>query len=563
MCAQLDKALQQVGGDVDDAVEFLVAEEESLDQIVSHDESYHSENNLSGFSLSPQHAIRVVIGNRESLQLFMDGYSGKRGTGGLMPTRKGYNHNVTFKDTANDRLDNDQNHKLCNRIGCSGKIKYNQNTNIGSSDKAKCTNPTFYPSDGNETIGSSSSSSSVMTRTKRSFLDSKRSVPPQLEFDSSESTPEFLSSPSGSSTVTEIGSSSKIRPREKIRHKFGPNNRNTCPTSSVPSVSQSSSSNNQSRFGLRNMKCNSIPDVVVSYSSSESKSAEKNAMKKRSTEGESSRGRKTPLDGPFYPSTSGISISGEDTSGAASVRTRRSMNVNNSTTRLSYRQNERNSLSFQEPETELTINIGGSSNSSSGSSSYSISSSNGDSRTTNMPFILSELGFTRFMNRDAFQRYNMDGITEVLLALERIEQDEELTHEQVRALETGLFLSGLNLYDQHRDMRLDIDNMSYEELLALEERMGTVSTALSEESLLKCLRKSIYQETPSEVRVKGSGEDGDDNKCSICQEEYILGDEIGKLVECHHGFHSTCINQWLRVKNWCPICKASAESPSS
>ncbi|KAG8386357.1 hypothetical protein BUALT_Bualt03G0140400 [Buddleja alternifolia] len=40
-------ALQQVGGDVDDAVEFLVAEEESLDQIVSHDESYHSENNLS------------------------------------------------------------------------------------------------------------------------------------------------------------------------------------------------------------------------------------------------------------------------------------------------------------------------------------------------------------------------------------------------------------------------------------------------------------------------------------------------------------------------------------
>ncbi|KAG8368894.1 hypothetical protein BUALT_Bualt15G0094000 [Buddleja alternifolia] len=42
------KALQQVGGDVDDAVEFLVAEEESLDQIVSHDESYHSENNLSG-----------------------------------------------------------------------------------------------------------------------------------------------------------------------------------------------------------------------------------------------------------------------------------------------------------------------------------------------------------------------------------------------------------------------------------------------------------------------------------------------------------------------------------
>lgn len=81
---------------------------------------------------------------------------------------------------------------------------------------------------------------------------------------------------------------------------------------------------------------------------------------------------------------------------------------------------------------------------------------------------------------------------QVLLALERIEQAEEMTHEvlslcllynackleillvtlfpypqQILALETSLFLSGLNLYDQHRDMRLDIDNMSYEVGFAL------------------------------------------------------------------------------------------------
>lgn len=29
-------------------------------------------------------------------------------------------------------------------------------------------------------------------------------------------------------------------------------------------------------------------------------------------------------------------------------------------------------------------------------------------------------------------------------------------------LETNLLLSGLDLHDQHEDMRLDIDNMSYE-----------------------------------------------------------------------------------------------------
>lgn len=34
--------------------------------------------------------------------------------------------------------------------------------------------------------------------------------------------------------------------------------------------------------------------------------------------------------------------------------------------------------------------------------------------------------------------------------------------QQLLALETTLFLDGLNFYDQHSGMRLDIDNMSYE-----------------------------------------------------------------------------------------------------
>ncbi|CAL5370662.1 unnamed protein product [Camellia sinensis] len=54
------------------------------------------------------------------------------------------------------------------------------------------------------------------------------------------------------------------------------------------------------------------------------------------------------------------------------------------------------------------------------------------------------------------------------------EFEQQYDSVQLLALETNLFLGGLGFYDQHRDMRLDIDNMSYEELLALEEKMGTV-----------------------------------------------------------------------------------------
>ncbi|KAB1201364.1 E3 ubiquitin-protein ligase RNF13 [Morella rubra] len=49
----------------------------------------------------------------------------------------------------------------------------------------------------------------------------------------------------------------------------------------------------------------------------------------------------------------------------------------------------------------------------------------------------------------------------------------------------------------------------------------------------------------------------------IAEEEFVVGDDMGRL-RCEHGYHAVCIQQWLRLKNWCPICKASAApSPSS
>jgi hypothetical protein len=155
--------------------------------------------------------------------------------------------------------------------------------------------------------------------------------------------------------------------------------------------------------------------------------------------------------------------------------------------------------------------------------------------------------------RDGHRRITMGGIAEVLLALQRSEQQAELAYEQLLVLETNLFLGAFASHDRHRDMRMDIDNMSYEELLALEERIGSVSTALSDEQFAKCLRRSIYCPVATGVNKSVI----DDIKCSICQEEYKEGEEIGQLP-CEHRYHVCCIGQWLRQKNWCPVCKASA-----
>ncbi|KAL1552609.1 putative E3 ubiquitin-protein ligase HIP1 [Salvia divinorum] len=539
----------------------------------------------------------------------MDRTSGKRGAGGSATPRKNYS-GTTFKESATQ---GGQSAQFCNRTGCSGRVKFGQNARIEVSDTSKYSNSSFRSSSRYEVTGKTSRSNSTLTNEKRPCLDSKRKVT-QVRPDPSGSSlstetetqgivstrsnirgyqPESITK-SKEVNMTEPGSSSastSVGPQSTCRSKSRLRNQSTSPASSVPSTSRSSALGpfnriNGSRYGLQNLRCNSTSDAIPpSCSQPESASVRKNFIKKRSSEGDtssSSRGRSNTassnVDRHTSPTTSGISISDsahsasasvEDSSGSSSTWNRRSMHVN-ARMRFSSRQEGRNGSSVREPtvsfsrnDYETPFDVGDEVT----SQHFSVSGSRSlrDNSSSRTSFASAESGLSHLLNHDVLHRFNMDGIAEVLMALERIEQDEDWTDEQILALETRLFLSSLNLnlYDQHRDMRLDIDNMSYEELLALEERMGTVSTALSEEALSKCLRRSVYEPTTSKVE---STESGDDIKCSICQDEYAPGDEIGCLVECQHGYHATCINQWLQVKNWCPICKASAaqsQAPSS
>ncbi|CAA2991569.1 E3 ubiquitin- ligase MBR2-like [Olea europaea subsp. europaea] len=111
------------------------------------------------------------------------------------------------------------------------------------------------------------------------------------------------------------------------------------------------------------------------------------------------------------------------------------------------------------------------------------------------------------------------------------------------------FINGFaEMHDRHRDMRLDVDNMSYEELLALEEQIGNVSTGLSEEKILGSMEHRKYEPF---------GFSSNFEPCCICQEDYIAGDDIG-ILDCKHEFHTKCVKQWLMLKNLCPVCKMTA-----
>ncbi|KAL4302370.1 hypothetical protein GQ457_10G000160 [Hibiscus cannabinus] len=544
----------------------------------------------------------------------MDGYTSKRAVDGLVVPGKG--SSIILKDHVNNR---ERNGQFCNRIGCSGRLNSMKGTPSGFSEKVKSSRPSYRTSsNGKELVGSSSRVYSAVINSRKSSTNPQKKLSSQLETDSSETSSvqdepevsEVISSPGkiqrglqpksedadcGEVRVMEVGSSSaasNTRPRRNLIQRSGLGNQDTIAGPSVTLASRSASQatrSNTSRYGMRNIRCNTISDVPSGCSSSDSSlSRRKDTVKKRNADGEgssSNRGKKLSapsMEGWNNSSSHGVSISdsrrarkwspNSDSSAASSVRTRRSSSsygrgrLPNQENRSSSTLNASPVVMQQVPQADVTADLSAPVSSEIGPTSaisYSRPGRISESLHSIMPSIPSEVGINRSsVNRDSFRRYNTDGIAEVLLALERIEQDEELTYEQLLVLETSLFLNGLNFYDQHRDMRLDIDNMSYEELLALEERMGNVSTALSEEAMSKCLTKTVYELTSLEDSKVRCEIEKDDVKCSICQEEYVVGDEVGRL-KCEHRYHVGCIQQWLQVKNWCPICKASAQGTQS
>ncbi|OMO56658.1 Zinc finger, RING-type [Corchorus capsularis] len=141
-------------------------------------------------------------------------------------------------------------------------------------------------------------------------------------------------------------------------------------------------------------------------------------------------------------------------------------------------------------------------------------------------------------------------VAEVRNALGLVRRGGAFRLEDVMVIDRS-FLYGLpELGDTHDAMRLDVDNMSYEELLDLEEQIGNVSTGLTDEAILANLRRRKYQSITDEPTAETE-------PCCICQEDYANGEELGKL-DCGHDFHFNCIKQWLVQKNSCPICKKTA-----
>lgn len=106
--------------------------------------------------------------------------------------------------------------------------------------------------------------------------------------------------------------------------------------------------------------------------------------------------------------------------------------------------------------------------------------------------------------------------------------------------------------DDFEEYDIDLDDFSYEELIALGELIGVESRGLSEKEISSCLVPIKFQYIEHENEI---------DRCVICQVEYGESEEgIVALPNCKHPYHLDCISKWLQMKKLCPICSTEISS---
>ncbi|KAK9275052.1 hypothetical protein L1049_022310 [Liquidambar formosana] len=107
---------------------------------------------------------------------------------------------------------------------------------------------------------------------------------------------------------------------------------------------------------------------------------------------------------------------------------------------------------------------------------------------------------------------------------------------------------GGNSQDTWEDV--DPDELSYEELLALGEVVGTENRGLSADTIASL---------PSINYNSLNSHSGSNDSCVICRVDYDDGDTL-TVLPCKHLYHSECINNWLKINKVCPVCLAEVST---
>ena len=106
---------------------------------------------------------------------------------------------------------------------------------------------------------------------------------------------------------------------------------------------------------------------------------------------------------------------------------------------------------------------------------------------------------------------------------------------------------GGRYYYGHRAMAPDIDNMTYEQLLA---RFGDGT-----ENQDRGASAGQIASLPTSTVTNPDDLPNDCRECIVCMENFKRGDVRRTLPCLHSEFHAECVDRWLQSNASCPVCK--------
>lgn len=139
-----------------------------------------------------------------------------------------------------------------------------------------------------------------------------------------------------------------------------------------------------------------------------------------------------------------------------------------------------------------------------------------------------------------------------------------LNEQRVRNGSRPLGAESMEFLLSNNRARENFSGNDYEELWTIQEDNGNALSVeadrhvgVTDEDIARYPVR--YLEQGDELLQNHNGETGhndvqEDKRCAICLEDFRVGDMI-RTIPCFHCYHTNCIDQWLREKAICPICK--------
>uniref|UniRef100_A0A5B7A7Q9 Putative NEP1-interacting protein-like 1 isoform X1 n=1 Tax=Davidia involucrata TaxID=16924 RepID=A0A5B7A7Q9_DAVIN len=100
-------------------------------------------------------------------------------------------------------------------------------------------------------------------------------------------------------------------------------------------------------------------------------------------------------------------------------------------------------------------------------------------------------------------------------------------------------------------------------LSAVQSQMGAVETSFEDVQNIfdtggaKGLPGDSVERIPKIKITSNNNIDasGERVSCSVCLQDFQLGETVRSLPQCHHMFHLPCIDKWLVRHGSCPLCR--------